>query len=183
MIIGQNNVGKSNVINFLSSQYPHFLSKAKGERTFGQEKKNTFNDIDHPISSTKISHRISFPIFEDEIDDYISKKISGKGSQFANKEHLKKLLTSRYFADEDGIIWFTYKADNPNGDFSLELNIDEIIPLLDGHQWQSLWSSLTGQGQGDLKQHWVPQTIKVISFTPDFVPNVEIIPAIRKIEL
>jgi len=64
MIIGQNNVGKSNIINFLSSQYPNFVYKAKGERTYGQEQKPTFNDIDHPISNIKTSHRISFPILK-----------------------------------------------------------------------------------------------------------------------
>jgi predicted ATPase len=182
MIIGQNNVGKSNIINFLSSQYPHFMSKAKGERAFGQAQKPTFNDIDHPISNIKTSYRISFPIFKDEVDNYISKKISGKGPQFANKDHLKKLLTSSSFSDEGENVWFTYKADNPNGDFSLEINIDEILPLLEGHQWQSLWQTLTNHsGGGDLKQDWVPGIIRAVSFVPDSVPAVEIIPAIRKI--
>lgn len=178
MIIGQNNVGKSNIINFLSTQYPHFVSKAKGERTYGQGQKPTFNDIDHPISKVKIPHRISFPIFKDEVDDYVA-KIIAHGRQ---QEFLKKLLTSPLFSDEDEIIWFTYKADNPNEAFSLEINIDEILPLLDGHQWQSLWQTLTNHsGGGVLKKDWIPGVIRAISFVPDSVPKVEIIPAIRKI--
>ena len=186
MIIGQNNVGKSNIINFLSSQYSLFMSKAKGERTYGQEQKPTFSDIDHPISDIKTSHRISFPIFKDEVDDYIGKKLSGKGAQFAHKEHLnsgylKKLLTSACFSDEDGNVWFTYKADNPNGSFLLDISIDAVISILDRTEWQSLWQSLSGASGGDLKEHWVPDTIRLVSFVPDSVPKIEIIPAIRKI--
>ena len=120
MIIGQNNVGKSNIINFLSSQYPYFVSKAKGERTYGQEQKSTFNDIDRHISDKKTEHRISFPIFKDEVDDYIDKKIPENGQYWTSREHLKKLLSSNYFSDDEGNVWFTYKADHPNGNFSLE---------------------------------------------------------------
>lgn len=178
MIIGQNNVGKSNIINFLYSQYPHFVSKAKGVRTYGEGQKTTFNDIDHHISDTKAAQRISFPIFKDEVDVYIAKK----ATHVRHQDFLKKLLTSHLFSDEDGIIWFTYKADNLNGNFSLEINIDEILPLLDGHQWSSLWQTLTNHsGGGDLKKDWIPEVIRAISFLPDSMPTVEIIPAIRKI--
>jgi AAA15 family ATPase/GTPase len=76
MIIGQNNVGKSNIINFLSSQYSHFVSKSRAERNFGQEEKTNFSTIDHHISNIKIKHKVSFPIFNNEIDKYISEKIS-----------------------------------------------------------------------------------------------------------
>jgi AAA15 family ATPase/GTPase len=181
MIIGQNNVGKSNIINFLSSQYTYFVDKAKCQRNFNPAEETPFKHIDHHLSDIKTSQRISFPILKDEIDDYISKKISGIAPYLGNKDYLKKLLTSRHFSDEEGNLWFTYKAVTPNGDFSLDINIDEILPLLEGYQWQSLWKELTNQNQGDLKQHWVPQTIRAISFVPGSVPNIEIIPAIRKI--
>lgn len=177
MIIGQNNVGKSNIINFLSSQYPHFVSKAKDVRTYGEGQKPIFNNIDHHISDIKAAQRISFPIFKDEIESYIVKK-TGHNS---NLGYLKKLLTSNCFSDREGNVWFTYKADNPNGNFSLEVNIDEILPLLEEHQWQSLWKQLTSFSGGGLKEHWVPETIKAISFVPGSVPAVEVIPAIRKI--
>jgi AAA15 family ATPase/GTPase len=177
MIIGQNNVGKSNIINFLSSQYPHFVSKAKDVRTYGEGQKPIFNNIDHHISDIKAAQRISFPIFKDEIESYIVKK-TGHNS---NLGYLKKLLTSNCFSDREGNVWFTYKADNPNGNFSLEVNIDEILPLLEEHQWQSLWKQLTNFSGGGLKEHWVPETIKAISFVPGSVPAVEVIPAIRKI--
>jgi AAA15 family ATPase/GTPase len=177
MIIGQNNVGKSNIISFLSSQYPHFVSKAKNVRTYGEGQKPIFNNIDHHISDIKAAQRISFPIFKDEIESYIVKK-TGHNS---NLGYLKKLLTSNCFSDREGNVWFTYKADNPNGNFSLEVNIDEILPLLEEHQWQSLWKQLTNFSGGGLKEHWVPETIKAISFVPGSVPAVEVIPAIRKI--
>ncbi len=53
--------------------------------------------------------------------------------------------------------------------------------LLDRNEWQSLWKGLTGASGGDLKVHWVPEIMRAVSFVPDSVPKVEIIPAIRKI--
>jgi len=182
MIIGQNNVGKSNIINFLSSQYPHFSSKARGEINYGKEQKQIFNYIDNHISKIKIQYKISFPIFKNEIDAYITEKMRNKPQNQNAYSSIRKLLTSKYFADDEGNVWFTFSSDNPNGQFLLEIDIDNITPLLKPDDWQLLWKTLTRYtGGGDIKQDWVPGTIKAISFVPTSAPKVEIIPAIRKI--
>jgi len=176
MIIGQNNVGKSNIINFLSYQYSNFYVQAKGQRYYGKKEELGFNNIDHHISDRETALRISFPILKNDIDDYIAEKIK----DVQRHEYLKKLLTSHNFCDDEGNIWFTYKANN-NKEFLLDINIDNVISFLDSDQWFSLWHALTGMQNGELRQNWVPETLREISFFPDSVPKVEIVPAIRKI--
>ena len=66
LIIGQNNVGKSNIINFLSKQYSFFHSKAKGQTHHGQQQDIPFTDIDRHISTEQVLHRIAFPLIDDD---------------------------------------------------------------------------------------------------------------------
>ncbi|WP_232772139.1 ATP-dependent nuclease [Shewanella sp. Actino-trap-3] len=40
---------------------------------------------------------------------------------------------------------------------------------------------MTNATGGGLREHWIPETIKALAYIPDTIPNVEIIPAIRKI--
>jgi len=181
LIIGKNNIGKSNIVNFLSEQYSYFVSKAKNQRQIGKHQDITFKDIDRHISEKRADHRISFPVFRSEIDEYIRKLLPDDQRNRAHRELAKKLLTSEHFSDVNGDVWFTYKSANYNGDFSLEVEVDDILPALEHHEWRSLWSALTNRRQGDIKAHWVPETIKAISYIPSQMPNIEVIPAIRKI--
>ena len=50
-IIGQNNVGKSNIVNFLNDQYAYFVGKAKNQRHFGQNQQG--NPCDAELSHIK----------------------------------------------------------------------------------------------------------------------------------
>jgi predicted ATPase len=117
--------------------------------------------------------RISFPLCREEIESFIQQK---KGSN-----HLKKLLSSKHFTDTDETVWFSYKTDNPNGIFKIDINYDDIEASLESTEWFQLWHFLTGQSNGDLKQHWIPQTLECISFKPSSIPKIENIPAIRKV--
>ncbi|HDZ9392349.1 TPA: AAA family ATPase, partial [Vibrio cholerae] len=99
----------------------------------------------------------------------------------AHRKLAKKLLTSEHFSDVNGDVWFTFKSDKYNGDFSLEVEFGDILPTLEYREWQSLWNALTKRSNGDIKAHWVPETIKALSYIPSQVPNIEVIPAIRKI--
>ena len=69
LIIGQNNVGKSNIVNFLYHQYPFFLSKIKGQ-TRPKEQGVPFKDIDKNLSSSNAPYRVSFPILKSDFDEY-----------------------------------------------------------------------------------------------------------------
>jgi hypothetical protein len=182
LIIGKNNIGKSNIINFLNEQYSYFVSKARNQRQFGnQQKEVPFKSIDKHISREIVEHRISFPILSNEIEDYINEKLPDARANRVHRELAKKLLSSDCFSDDNGDVWFTYKSSSHTGEFLLELGIDDIIPALEHREWQQLWSALTGSGSGDIRAHWIPDTLKSLAFIPSQVPAIEVIPAIRKI--
>ena len=181
LIIGQNNVGKSNIINFLNDQYSYFVGKAKNQQSFGRSQQEVpFKDIDHHISNDRAQHRISFPLFEDDLEEYINTKLPEERQHATHRQLARKLLCSECFYDE-GAAWFTYKSGSPNGTFELEVNTDELLQVLTAQEWQTLWNGLQRSTGGSLRQHWMPDTLKILSYIPSTVPNVEVIPAIRKI--
>lgn len=182
LIIGKNNIGKSNIINFLNKQYSYFVFKAKNQRQFGnQQQEVPFKNIDKHISREKIEHRISFPILSNDIEDYINKRFPPAHTNRIHRKLAKKLLSSDFFSDRNGDVWFTYKSSSHTGEFSLEFNADDIIQVLEYREWQQLWSALTGHRNGDIRAHWIPDTLKSLVYIPSQVPAIEVIPAIRKI--
>jgi len=181
LIIGQNNVGKSNIVNFLNDQYSCCVNKAKHQRNHGSsQQKNPFQDTDYHISNIKAQHRISFPLFQDEIDNHINQKLSDKNQHRTLRQLAKKILLSEHIFD--GVAtWFTYQSSNPNGVFEQEIEFDKLFSVLNDREWNQLWRGLTNQSGGDITQHWLPETLKALAYIPDTIPNVEVIPAIRKI--
>ncbi|MNJ48371.1 hypothetical protein D3C77_435620 [compost metagenome] len=182
LIIGKNNVGKSNIINFLNNQYPSFLRIVKNKGANVINKRDIpFLDVDYHLSDNKAQHRISFPLFEDEIDAFIMSKIPDERRHSTSRLLARKALLSECFYYEDGTVWFTYCSSKINGKFELEIDIDKIEKVLTPSEWNQLWGALTSRSGGELKLHWIPETLKVISYIPDTTPNIEVIPAIRKI--
>ena len=182
LIIGKNNVGKSNIVNFLNEQYPYFLSRIGSRSQFGrQEQSIPFKNIDQHISTKQIEYKIAFPVLSTELDSYVEGVILDGVSHQWHKTLALKLLSSKYFADEKGDVWFVYKATDHKSAFTLDVNVDLLAPLLEHREWQQLWTSLTGRGGGDLKVHWIPETLEKLSYVPTAPPKVEVIPAIRKI--
>ncbi|MFR9704898.1 ATP-dependent nuclease [Aeromonas sanarellii] len=182
LIIGKNNVGKSNIINFLNNQYSSFLHRVKNKSTSIISKREIpFLDIDYHLSDNKAKHRISFSLFEDEIDDFILSKLPDERRHRIPRQLAKKVLLSECFYYEDGAVWFTYCSSNISGKFELDIDIDKIEKTLTHSEWNQLWGALTSSSGGELKLHWIPATLKAISYIPDATPNIEVIPAIRKI--
>jgi predicted ATP-dependent endonuclease of OLD family len=181
LIIGKNNIGKSNIINFLNEQYSYFLSKAQNTSRFGNQSHQSgipFKSIDEHISSKQIKLRISFPVLSDEINDYINEKLpDSQPIQLL----ARRLLHSDCIRDENGDAWFTYASENHAREFFLEIDIDVIKETLNHQEWQQLWRALTKKSGGDIRQHWIPQTLKSLAYIPKQTPDIEVIPAIRKI--
>ena len=113
LIIGQNNVGKSNIINFLDTQYSFFYSKVKGQL----QKDNPFSDIDRHISTEQVIHRIAFPLYNSEIDDFINLKLPDERQHNLHRQLLRHLLKDAFFND-DKCIWFVYESSTHNGQFN-----------------------------------------------------------------
>lgn len=181
LIIGKNNIGKSNIVNFLSEQYSYFVTKARNQQQFGgQQQEIPFKGIDKHISGERVENRISFPLFSTEIEDYINEKLPDAYAHVVHRKIVRKLFSSDSFSDSNRDVWFTYKSDSPAGNFSLEINIDEIREVLSPREWQQLWGGLTRKGGGDIKT-WISETIQALTYVPEEIPDVEVIPAIRKV--
>ncbi len=181
LIIGQNNVGKSNIINFLNKQYSFFHSKAKGQTHHGQQQEDIpFTDIDRHISAEQVLHRIAFPLCADAIDEFINTKLPEEKQHTLQRKLIKRVLTDA-FVNDDECIWFIYESNSHNGQFKLDIDTDQIASLLDKNEWRTLWNAITYRSGGSLEQHWVPETIAALSYVPQTLPNTVVIPAIRKI--
>jgi hypothetical protein len=175
-IIGQNNIGKSNIINFLFHQYPIFLRGVRGEKLTGAFQ---LSGTDEHISNGKVERRIAFDLQLCDIDDYLEKKLAGDhAGRF--KALAKKILLSSEFND-GARVWFVYLYDKINNQLSLVYDREGVAKLLSAHDWQSLWITLTNQSNGSLEGHWIHQTMIALSYFPDAIPKIEVIPAIRKI--
>ena len=72
-IIGQNNIGKSNIVNFLYHQYPGFLRSLRGE--VPREIKPLVGTDIH-LSQHAVERRIAFEMPFSDVDNYIAKKNS-----------------------------------------------------------------------------------------------------------
>ncbi|MBV1928250.1 MAG: ATP-binding protein [Gammaproteobacteria bacterium] len=182
LIIGKNNVGKSNIINFLKYQYPYFVKKARNKSQLSrQDEVIPFASIDRHISKNGASHRIAFPVFPGELDDLVNNWLPDEREHRQGRFLVKKLLGSCAFTDDDGVVWFIYKSESHNGKFELDSNGIELKSILAPHEWGVLWRAITKQSGGGVDNHWVPETIRAISYIPSSIPQVEIIPAIRKV--
>lgn len=176
LIIGQNNTGKSNVVNFLDKYYNDFLNGVNGNHNFKLNIKN----IDRHISKSTSEIRIGFPILSEDIDDFIDRLLSSDASSIRKYKHLvEKILT--HFKDKTGCVWFDYKYSQVENKFILDLDLSTIRNTLKPHEWYDLWHTLTRYTNGEVDAHWVPQSIERITKPTVNLITTSIIPAIRKI--
>ncbi|GLQ33316.1 AAA family ATPase [Litoribrevibacter albus] len=183
LIIGQNNVGKSNIINFLNEQYSYLVSKANPNYTYRNSRQaNPFKETDQHISSVTIQSKISFPLFEDEIDDFINSRLPNAWNHENHRKLAKRILCSEFFGGE-GTVWFTYAATstNPNAHLELDIDVEKIQNVLTTTEWQSLKEALTNDLFPGQKEDWIKSIFQVFKYIPSSVPNIEVIPAIRKV--
>lgn len=173
-IIGKNNSGKSNIINFLSEMYPHLHKGLRQNST----PTVTLKEIDKHKSSNDVTFRISFSPSESEVSEFIEKKLP-KNLMSSHRTYAQKLLASPFFYN-GGIYNFTFYRSN-NGQLVIDIDPAQVEKVLSPPEWQSLWVALTGYSGGDLHNSWIPTTLKELFFIPSTTPEIEIIPAIRKI--
>ena len=180
LFIGQNNSGKSNILLFLTYHYKQALLGLKKQKT-----PLSFQQIDRPLNSSSEEILLSFPIFQNSDSwNALSKLCEEKQADF-NK--LKKVLESKIFCNEPNIPWLTVKGNfGQNNNLEIpQLHFSKIFEenVLQHGEWSQLWQKLLNMGQGDIKRHWIPDTLNWIKQNiPSSVPNITLIPAIRRVE-
>lgn len=176
-IIGKNNIGKSNVVRYLSECFP-FVSRDVSGR-LGHGEASAFQDIDKNLLSKTNVRRIAYPLFPEDRAEHIDEIISR--AERDCRVLLEKLINSNILNDDNDEWWYTFESRTPRGKYEDIVNKNNLKDALSVHEWQDLWSSLRGMTGGSLQQHWIPETIRFVAPVPDKIPNVEFIPAIRKV--
>jgi hypothetical protein len=175
-IIGQNNIGKSNIINFIFHQYSAFLRGVRGEKLTGAFQ---LSGTDEHISHCGVERRIAFDVPLCDIDKYLERLFS-HDQLGRSRAAAKKILLSPSFND-GARLWFIYQYEKINNKLSLVYDRDEVAGVLPPTEWQNLWSILSNKSGGSLEGSWIPDTVSALAYFPENIPKVEVIPAIRKI--
>jgi predicted ATP-dependent endonuclease of OLD family len=191
LFIGQNNSGKSNILRFLVSHYGRFIELAHA-RNSRQGSLNLSEDDRH-LGST--SGRIHLALGFNPNSIAITEDRVQRGLQSSNPRQrqrelegyqalLQRLLLSETLTRGTDLVWFDYASTwnaHPvlDNDFLKALHEQKI--LVDS-EWQSLWSALTGQGRGNITQHWIPETIQQLNPIQPQALAITLIPAIRQID-
>ncbi|WP_444668328.1 AAA family ATPase [Cereibacter changlensis] len=168
--IGANNSGKSIVLNLLSSQ----LKRAAGERGLlppsGPEEYRG-GESGHFV--------MAIGCHPESVVERVVKECEGNSRIPANYTYMELHLALRRLVSEltiAGKVWVT----NEGGNAELYPTVSVDTAAGWSIAWQAMWSSLTGQGQGGLKAHWIPETLRIVSrnVIPK-LPKVHLIPAKR----
>lgn len=151
LIIGQNNVGKSNIINFLVHHYSNLISRSPVSGT--RPSKVSLSEVDRHISTSNSQAicRIAFPVLKNELEQFIADLITHQNSNqnfMYIKEILQRLLASRHFSDEDNTVWVAFREESQN--LKLELDIDKgsLIGFLTPMEWNGLYNAMSGGAGG-----------------------------------
>lgn len=191
-IIGKNNSGKSNIVNYLHKHHAYFLSRIKTSRSYrpaDPSTKTTYDALDKTIGSVHDKVVVAFPLSKLGLESFkdnllFSENFSNGYNHSRIKSELRRQSLDKifsYFENGDGFHWFEYEAKNPHEDFFLKCDHQVIQSILSYSEWQDLWQELTRKSGGDLERHWIPDILSLISYKPSEIPSVEVIPAIRRI--
>lgn len=173
LIAGPNNSGKSNVLRFVYEHYGRMV-EAVGERPGRWE----FSPLDRHLGEGDGSILFGLGVeIDGEEHDAIrtDSRLASLGSD--GPPLVDRVLGALAVGDDHA--WFEFSAPTPGA--SLQPVIPEDVgAALKRGDWQRLWNALTGQTQGDINKHWIPQTLDaLLPRRPK--PLVEMIAAVRRI--
>ncbi|VXC03585.1 conserved hypothetical protein [Pseudomonas sp. 8BK] len=173
-IIGENNIGKSNITLFLK----HHLQKELN--LLGRnDQGSSLNKIDiHLDSRTPFHLALPVPNSADKISEYLS-KIPDLTLPNRDTTAIANLLNHETFSPKSGISWLKFGEGNGRNT-KLQHNINDIKIGINLGTWQSIWSKLTNRNGGDVDT-WITDSLVVLAKLIAPLPKIELIPAIRKI--
>lgn len=179
LIIGQNNSGKSNLLLFLTKHYNNLLNAVQSHNRVW-----SLDELDKPINSPSAKLEVSFGM---RINGEKHLAILGQHKDKLNKNievFIERILRSKTLSQGRDIAWFRYIFEPGNNNISTPPDLTTALlseKVLDDREWNIVWNKLTDRGQGDIKAHWVPETIRRLSPIQFAAPKSVLIPAVRRI--
>jgi predicted ATPase len=175
LVIGQNNSGKSNILQF-AYHHLHGVASAARDGAFYSGFKPIDNNIGRPA-------HVKFAIGQSLGTAHIRwRAYFEKSQRLGIMAILEKLLRSSSLTSDGEVAWFIYEMSQ-NSKFKISQDlVRNVAHELNQGEWSTLWTSLTGQRSGDLIEHWVPETLHKISPVQEPLPPVIFVPAIRAVQ-
>ncbi|MCS3804690.1 putative ATP-dependent endonuclease of OLD family [Chromobacterium alkanivorans] len=178
-IIGKNNSGKSNIIEFLHKHYNHCIDALnKSNYSTNANSRFELSSLEKPIN-INCDFSFSYCISLKSYEDFILQKYENIAKTGTDK--IFKKLYQQIFEIIDQQIWITYSATHLNNEIkpcNIKTYSSDMCHSQDIH---NLWGSITGQRGGALREHWLPETVAALIPPPPSKKNIIYIPAIRQI--
>lgn len=173
--IGENNSGKSTVLNFIADFLP--LGSARRKLTEVVQ-----SPVDGHRGPTTGAPLLALGI---STEDFKSKVISSLASKPGVTSYLDAFLRICDQLDHNGFVWVSVQHEGGHRNERQLLHtphIDKLAGLFSRHIWEVVWNNLTNRSGGGIEQHWIPQTLSSLaSMVPVELPQCNIIPAKRQI--
>lgn len=170
--IGENNSGKSIVLNLIKDHIPNRTSTPKLKKELARHEIH-FGRITGPLS---VERGVSIGDAIYSAFQILEAKLGGQSE--SHKAYLDDALKLLF---PDGFVWVTY-----NGlEFKHELTDEQrriAIAAIPSNIWESLFRVLTGTWGGSLENNWIPDVIKWIARNSiKELPKIMLIPAKRQL--
>lgn len=164
IFVGQNNVGKSNLLRAV--ELSALVGLGNAESFTGALKPADAHDGKR---DAQLKIFLPIPFAELELTQYVEAMKSRIRGDFTDQA--KRLITTAIRAlpdkDETGA-WFMYSCQDSK--FTIEAPKFEAFKTegdLHAGQpsnfWAQVWSQLTQQGSGSIREHWIPETVRALS--------------------
>lgn len=168
--IGANNSGKSIVLNLLASQLERVGSGKTAQPLHGPEVHRGEKSGQFLMAIGRQPKEIVGRVLS-EYDEHKS-----RAAFYLRTDLHLTLAKICEKASTNGTVWVV--SDGGKSELYPAISVDAACEWL--IPWQATWSMLTNKGQGDIKQHWIPETLQTISRNAlPKLPKVHLIPAKR----
>ncbi len=179
LMVGQNNSGKSNILRFLEKHFKYALASAKGDKS----QKSEFGNLDTHQGESVSPIVFGFGLVPEspthqQIRKNVVTRLTQRRCSIQLFDKLLEFIISLY---DDGVAWFKYTTPILGEPLQIDREpVESLSKALMGEEWNRLWQALTDSTGGDLMSHWIPQVTSFISPVNATIPDIKIVPAIRR---
>ncbi len=176
-MIGANNSGKSCVLTFIANHLKPWVCEEQNRFSRGERKELDPLDIHLGASRPQVKMGIGIPA------ELVRKNFSTENPKLVGHGNLPKFaeLIVQTVAHND-VIWLSRTGADGQLALMIEPSIESLKSIGEPHLWDRLWRVLLNASGGQLEQHWIPDTIRLlISSVSVALPPICLIPAIRQI--
>lgn len=179
ILAGPNNSGKSNILSFVKA-----LSDIALKSNFIGQPQKSRPLLDIPIGSSDKQAGFSYAIeYNDAFEDFLFGKYSGSiRKELSNR--VRGLFQSSIFNFANGLFWIQCQISENLTSFSMNPQIlDECLSsgALFEQDWRLIWENFQKTRSGGNISLWTREVFSSISQKYITFPEVEIIPAFRRI--